>query len=59
MSTKITLTFFENSMLQDLCESEYRHLRQDYDKAEQEEKKYIDAVSCILVNLLMKLRDEL
>ena len=59
MSTKINLTFFENSMLQDFCESEYKRLRQDYDKAEKEEKKYIDAVSCILVNLLMKLRDEL
>ena len=59
MNNKITLTFFENSMLQDLCESEYRRLRQDYDKAGEEDKKYIDAVSCILVNLLMKLRDEL
>ena len=59
MSIKINLTFFENSMLQDLCESEYRRLRQDYDKAEDEGRKYIDAVSCILVNLLMKLRDEL
>ena len=59
MSTKITLTFFENSMLQDFCESELRRIRQDYDKAEGEEKKYIDAVACILVNLLMKLRDEL
>ena len=59
MSTKITLTFFENSMLQDFCESELKRLRQDYDKAGEEDKKYIDAVSCILVNLLMKLRDEL
>lgn len=59
MSTKINLTFFENSMLQDFCESELKRLRQDYDKAEEEERKYIDAVSCILVNLLMKLRDEL
>ena len=59
MSTKINLTLFENSMLQDFCASEYERLRQDYDKAEKEEKMYIDAVSCILVNLLMKLRDEL
>lgn len=59
MNNKITLTFFENSMLQDLCESEYRRLRQARDKAENKDTKYIDAMSCILVNLLMKLRDEL
>ena len=59
MSTKINLTFFENSMLQDFCELELKRIRRDYDKAGEEEKKYIDAVACILVNLLMKLRDEL
>ena len=59
MNNKINLTFFESSMLQDFCESELKRLRQDYNKAEKEEKKYIDALACILVNLLMKLRDEL
>lgn len=59
MNNKITLTFFENSMLQDFCELELKRLAREYKEAEGDNKKYNEAVRCILHNILMKLRDEL
>ena len=59
MNNKITLTFFENSMLQDMCELELKRLTREYKEAEGDNKKYNEAVRCILHNILMKLRDEL